>query len=165
MQKDNSPTASYSTAKREYAKNHPQEYLQAFRSRLPLQIRFSDVDRMGHVNNSVHQQFFDLGRLHYFDGLLTPSPDWGGTVVILAHLDIDFLQPLLLTSAASIFTRTLPHSFAEKSFVMEQAIGATDGSCVYSLSESLMVGYHGGELRSVALPTAWVAQIKAYEGE
>lgn len=148
---------------RDYAKAHPHEYLATFPSRLPLQIRFSDVDRMGHVNNSVHQQFFDLGRLAYFDGLLTPTPDWGGTVVILAHLDVDFLQPLLLSSEANIFTRTLTDSFAEKSFVMEQAIGAPDGSCVYSLSRSLMVGYDGGALRSTALPEAWVTQIKDYE--
>lgn len=149
--------------KREYAKAHPQEYLASFHSRLPLQIRFSDVDRMGHVNNSVHQQFFDLGRLHYFSDLLHPAPNWEGTVVILAHLDIDFLLPLLLTSSASIYSRTLRASFTEKSFVMEQAIGAADGSQVYSLSESLLVGYDGAALCSTALPTVWVEQIIAFE--
>ncbi len=150
-------------SKREYAKTHPQEYLSSFHSRLALQIRFSDVDRMGHVNNSVHQQFFDLGRLHYFNGLLSPTPDWEGSVVILAHLDIDFLLPLLLTSRASIYSRTLRASFTEKSFVMEQAIGAADGSQVYSLSESLMVGYDGAALCSSSLPASWVSQIIAFE--
>ena len=31
----------------------------------PLQIRFNDVDVMGHVNNSVYQNYFDVARLRY----------------------------------------------------------------------------------------------------
>ena len=33
---------------------------------LPLQLRFNDVDMMGHVNNAVIMEFFDLGKSHYF---------------------------------------------------------------------------------------------------
>ena len=33
-----------------------------FRHRLPIQIRFNDVDRYGHVNNNAYFAFYDLGR-------------------------------------------------------------------------------------------------------
>ena len=33
----------------------------AFRHTLPLQLRFNDIDLLGHVNNSVYFSFYDLG--------------------------------------------------------------------------------------------------------
>ena len=34
----------------------------AFRHTLPLQLRFNDIDLLGHVNNSVYFSFYDLGK-------------------------------------------------------------------------------------------------------
>ncbi len=147
---------------RDLARQAPQIFLAPYKSVRSLQIRFSDVDRLGHVNNSVHQQFFDLGRLHYFDGLLDPVPDWEGVVIILAHLEIDFLQPIFLHSEVCIYTRTLL-TFSEKAFTMQQAIASPDGQQIYTISESLMVGYDAAAQASIKLPTAWVAQIEAFE--
>lgn len=43
---------------------------------LPLQLRFNDVDMMGHVNNAVIMEFFDLGKSSYFAdaGILLSAP-------------------------------------------------------------------------------------------
>ena len=32
---------------------------------LPLQIRFNDVDKFGHVNNTVYFQFYDTAKTDY----------------------------------------------------------------------------------------------------
>ena len=37
-----------------------QEVNNRFRHILPIQIRFNDVDKFGHVNNTVYFQFYDL---------------------------------------------------------------------------------------------------------
>ena len=39
----------------------------AFRHTLPLQLRFNDIDLLGHVNNSVYFSFYDLGKARYFE--------------------------------------------------------------------------------------------------
>ena len=36
-----------------------------FRHTLPLQIRFNDVDTLGHVNNTVYFSFYDLVYHHH----------------------------------------------------------------------------------------------------
>ena len=36
-----------------------QEVNNGFRHVLPIQIRFNDVDKFGHVNNTVYFQFYD----------------------------------------------------------------------------------------------------------
>ncbi len=41
-----------------------------FNHRLELQIRFNDIDMFGHLNNSVYLQFFDLGKMNYFNTVL-----------------------------------------------------------------------------------------------
>ena len=43
--------------------NHAIEAQYPFKCTTPLQLRFNDVDALGHVNNSVYFQFFDQGRL------------------------------------------------------------------------------------------------------
>ena len=32
----------------------------------PIQLRFNDIDQMGHVNNAVIMEFFDYGKMKYF---------------------------------------------------------------------------------------------------
>ena len=39
-----------------------QEVNNGFRHVLPIQIRFNDVDKFGHVNNTVYFQFYDTAR-------------------------------------------------------------------------------------------------------
>ena len=41
-----------------------------FRHRLPIQIRFNDVDRYGHVNNNAYFAFYDLGKEDYLNNVL-----------------------------------------------------------------------------------------------
>ena len=37
-----------------------------FHHTLPIQLRFNDVDKFGHVNNTVYFSFYDLGKTEYF---------------------------------------------------------------------------------------------------
>jgi len=36
-----------------------------FHNVVPLQIRFNDVDKFGHVNNTIYFQFYDSGKTDY----------------------------------------------------------------------------------------------------
>ena len=36
--------------------------MEKFRNVVPLQIRFNDVDKFGHVNNTIYFQFYDSGK-------------------------------------------------------------------------------------------------------
>lgn len=38
-----------------------------FNHTLPIQLRFNDVDKFGHVNNTVYFSFYDLGKTPVFD--------------------------------------------------------------------------------------------------
>ena len=46
-----------------------------FHHALPIQLRFNDVDKFGHVNNTVYFSFYDLGKTEYFASVC-PGVDW-----------------------------------------------------------------------------------------
>ena len=64
-----------------------------FRHQMPAQLRFSDVDQFGHVNNSVYFSLFDMCKTKYImevvgDEILSRL----GTVV--ASIKADFIAPI-----------------------------------------------------------------------
>lgn len=61
-----------------------------------IQVRFADLDVLGHVNNSIYLSYFEMTRVHYFKELLGESWDWKKNGVLLVRNEIDYLEPILL---------------------------------------------------------------------
>ena len=63
---------------------------QPFRTVLPLQIRFNDIDLLGHVNNEMYFAYMDLGKMRYFQEMMDDKLDWRAinTVVALSLIHI-----------------------------------------------------------------------------
>lgn len=38
-----------------------------FKHRYPVQVRMTDLDPVGHVNNGVQLSYYDMGRLNYLE--------------------------------------------------------------------------------------------------
>ncbi len=53
--------------------NIPQ-WFQKFRFKTPIQVRFSDTDMLGHINNVSYFSYFGLGQLAYFKSATSFSP-------------------------------------------------------------------------------------------
>lgn len=54
-----------------------------------VSIRFSDEDRMGHVNNAVYSVWFEACRVEYLYRFFDPSD---ALDTVLARMTVDFLQ-------------------------------------------------------------------------
>lgn len=57
-----------------------------FHHTLPIQLRFNDVDKFGHVNNTVYFSFYDLGKTEYF-GSVCPGVDWEKIGIVVVHIE------------------------------------------------------------------------------
>ena len=42
---------------------------QPFRHVTPIQIRFNDIDVIGHINNNAYLEYMDLGKTAYFNAV------------------------------------------------------------------------------------------------
>jgi acyl-CoA thioester hydrolase len=75
-----------------------------FKDILPIQVRFSDVDMMGHVSNTIYQNYYDSGKIHYFDKVL-PDLDYVNIGVVGASIKIDYLKPIYMKTRILVETR------------------------------------------------------------
>ena len=61
---------------------------------LPIQIRFNDVDRYGHVNNNSYFAYYDLGKEEYLRNVLKVDYRKSEVVPVIANINADFIQPI-----------------------------------------------------------------------
>lgn len=67
-----------------------------------IQVRFSDIDVMGHVNNAVYLSYFEMTRVHYFKELLGQDWDWKSYGILLVRNEIDYIKPILIEHTPEI---------------------------------------------------------------
>jgi acyl-CoA thioester hydrolase len=73
---------------------------------IPIQLRFSDVDLLNHVNNACYHSFFELARVTYFDEVLKDKINWKENGFILARTELDHLVPIFLGDTIYCYTKT-----------------------------------------------------------
>ena len=60
-----------------------------------IDVRFRDIDALGHVNNAVYATYIEQARTRYFRDVL--DVDISQSSNVLASLSIDFRRPIELT--------------------------------------------------------------------
>lgn len=76
-----------------------------FRSRIPIQIRFNDIDLAGHVNNAVYITYFELARVAYINEFMGDIKiDWKEEGLILAKIEMNYKMPIFLEDTIVIET-------------------------------------------------------------
>ena len=133
-----------------------------FRHRLPIQIRFNDVDRYGHVNNNAYFAFYDLGKEAYLRDVLRTDYRKSDIVPVIANINADFIAPIFQGEKIAVETR-ISH-LGQKSFTLEQrAVNEKTGVEVCRCS-TVMVCFSLKAQASAEIPAEYRAAVEAYEG-
>lgn len=133
-----------------------------FKHTVPLQIRFNDVDKFGHVNNAVYLTFYDLGKTDYI-GSICPNVDWERDAIVIVHLEVDFVSQIFGTDQIAV--QTAVTSIGTKSFDLLQRVIDTQTGTVKCICKSTMVTYDLTEHTTKPLSEEWVNAICEYEGK
>ena len=131
---------------------------QIFNHILPLQIRFNDIDMMGHVNNAVIMEFFDYGKMKYFEhlGINVEKED---VTIVIVHYEADFRGQIFLDSATEVWTKV--EKIGQKSLNVLQHI-VSDGQ-VKAVCKTVMSGYNRKTKTSEFIPEEMKKTILDYE--
>ena len=124
-----------------------------FESRLPLQIRFSDVDVLGHVNNTVYMAFYDTGKAEYMTRVLGRKIDWHDVDTVIANIDCAFIAPIFFGEKIEVMTRCV--GIHEKSFRLLQMIRESETGEVKSVCETVMVSFDPKTQKAAPLSAEW----------
>ena len=133
-----------------------------FRHRCPVQLRFNDVDILGHVNNTVYFSFYDTGKAYYFKQARTTQIDWMHVDTVIANVNCAYISPIVLGENIEVLTRC--ESIHEKSFRLLQMLRDTGSGQIKSVCETVMVSYDPASRKSTPLSPLWRKALTDYEG-
>ena len=113
-----------------------------------IQIRFADIDSMGHVNNAVYLSYFEFTRVYYFNKLLCKNWDWETKGIILAHTELSFIKPIQLNDRA--FIEMTIGNIGNKSFTFHYTV-SVDGQ-ITTKGSSTLVAFNTRLQQSISIP-------------
>ncbi|WP_337844153.1 thioesterase family protein [Thermus sp.] len=121
-----------------------------------VDVRFRDLDPLGHVNNAVHLSYMELARIRYFQRI---SPDWlqEGHFVV-ARMEVDYLRPIYLEDEVRVGAKVV--GIGRSSLKMEHLILAGGEPAARGLSVLVWLD----EGRPAPLPEAVRRRIEEVEG-
>jgi acyl-CoA thioester hydrolase len=135
---------------------------QPFRSVLPLQIRFNDIDMLGHVNNSVYLSYFDLGKVNYFQEIMPEGVDMRHINAVIANVNCDFFSATTLDEQICVVT-AVTH-IGDSSFRLEQRIIDVETGDVKCVARTVMVSIDPATGKSAPVNPAWIRAVEEFEG-
>ncbi len=134
-----------------------------FKHAIPIQIRFSDIDRLNHVNNAVYHQYVELGRVNYFNTVLKDLVDWNLQGFVLARTEMDFL--ISLTFGQNLMCYSRVYEIGNKSLKTETHLYCVEEEPKLAvLCKGVLVCMDYVQNKSILIPEIWRTKIYAYEG-
>lgn len=134
-----------------------------YRHTTPVQIRFNDIDILGHVNNAVYQHYYDFARVNYFKKIVGDIVDWKKYSLILASIKIDFFSPVNLNDEIEVETRV--EMLGNKSISMKQKLIKTKTREIVSSNRAVLVAYDSELNQTIEIPADWKNKFVSFEKE
>ncbi len=122
-----------------------------------IEIRFRDLDSLGHVNNAVYLSYLEQARMVYLQGLGLRSSH---PTTILVRNEIDYKRPVFLGDRLKIFVRVV--RIGSKSLEFGYELHANGLLC--AVASSVLVWFDFQQNLSVVVPLEARASIEAFEG-
>jgi|ADurb_Cas_01_Slu_FD_contig_21_575312_length_2074_multi_13_in_0_out_0_2 acyl-CoA thioester hydrolase len=126
-----------------------------------IQIRFNDIDMLGHVNNAKLQEYFDLGRMLYLQRIFGRKMFVDDEAIVIASTKTDFLKPVYLSDHIEVCTAIT--SIGEKSLKMTQHLRCKKMDEPKVVCESVMVSISKSSGKSMEMPEKWKDLICSFE--
>ena len=128
--------------------NKQQHTTEGFRHHTDVQIRFNDIDILGHVNNTVYFSFY--GQMN-----------WQEVDTVIANVNCAYISPILFGEKVEVYTRC--EALGEKSFKLRQMLVEKTTGEVKSVCETVMVSINRETKKSCPIPESWRKQFSDYE--
>lgn len=130
-----------------------------------IEVRFSDVDALGHVNNAKFLGYMEDVRLEYMKHLfpeLEYQKDFSIFPIILGDVYCRYISPAFL--GETITVQTAVTQFGTKSFQMEYLLSDKQTKRQVATARTTMVMYDLKTAKTLVIPQDVKVRITAVEG-
>ncbi len=125
-----------------------------------IQMRFADVDCLGHVNNVNLQHYFDVGIMEFYSTVLGKTVDRNSESLILASVFTNYYRQTRLTDKVCVETwvrRVGGKSITVFQRLVDKATGAVNADCT-----KVAVGFDFERQETFRLRDEWRAKLAEY---
>ena len=132
-----------------------------FRFKMKLDIRWSDMDEMRHVNNAVYLTYFEQARVYYFHEAC--EWNWKEIGAILANAHIDYLKPVVFPNPTFVYVRTskLGNKSFETSYLITSVVNGVEELTTTGYATMVLFDYKTN--KSMPMPDNLRDTITKYE--
>ena len=127
----------------------------------PVQLRFNDVDMLGHVNNNVYLQLFDAAKYDYFRSVMGDGFDIRRLALVVVNINCDFYEPSYLDEPLQVMTAT--ERIGDKSITLLQRIVNVYNAHVKCQCRTVMAAFDPHTLTSASVDADSRAKLEAFE--
>ncbi len=134
-----------------------------YKHHIALQIRFCDIDKLNHLNNSVYHNFFELGRVTYFNQLFKNTINWNERGFYLARTEINHLLSIYLNDEIFCFTKVI--KLGNKSITVKNSICKLQNNKLIECANGIgiLVAMDFTKNQSTIVPTPWRTAMEGFE--
>lgn len=136
--------------------------LSLFHDATDVQIRFNDVDVLGHVNNTIYFAFYDTAKAHYVSAVRGRIIEWSKVEMVIANVDCAFIAPCYYGENLEVLTRC--KEIFSKSAVLVQVLREKNTGEIKSICETVMVFINPETMTSAVILDDWRKQFADFEG-
>ncbi len=126
-----------------------------YKHETPIQIRFADIDKMGHVNNATILSYFEVARTNFFDEVIGEQDNWFERGLIIAHTNIDYLAPVYLRDEVKALVRIV--KTGTKSFDVEHLLVKKNNTemIICAVANTILVCMDYTKKQTIEIPQDW----------
>ncbi len=143
--------------------------MEGYKHKTPIQIRFKDIDMLGHVNNANHFTYLEYARVKYFDEVAGTGINWNENGLILAKATLDYKLPVLLNDNVFVYTKC--SRIGNKSFDLSYSMIKEDPSTSLRVTKEIilaeamtvLVCFDYKKNQSVPIPDDWKTKLVKYD--
>jgi acyl-CoA thioester hydrolase len=123
-------------------------------------VRFRDLDAIGHVNNAVYLTYVESARIGYWLHV-TGCSGLAAIDIILARVEIDYRSPVVLGETLEVTARCV--SMRRSSLVLEFRVEERATRRLVAEARNVVVHYDYAAARSTPIPEPIRARIRAQD--
>lgn len=137
--------------------------LQDFSHVTPVQLRFNDVDILGHVNNIVYFALYDLAKARYMETIMKGKVNWRKVESVIANVNCSYIKQVKFGEEVEVKTRCI--HLGERSFTLRQCLVEVPTQEIRSICDTVMVCFNPETGASAPMRPEFRAAIEEFESK
>lgn len=111
--------------------------LSLFHHSIPVQLRFNDIDILGHLNNVVYLSLYDLAKARFLETIRKEHINWRKVECVIANINCAYIKQIVFGEEIEVKSRCI--HIGDRSFVIQQCLVEIPTQEIRSVCETVMV--------------------------